>query len=151
MEESNSKIQKKLLCVVWARVWVCVCVRVCVYICDIRLDILSGRHAPATSAGVSSLEVLPVPSCPFQLPPQHLTPPPVEITQAYQLPAVMATAERSGAGVCVFVYIYYNIIYIYLYIFIYVFMYILYTYNIKNTPGKEVVVSQINSHSCINS
>jgi hypothetical protein len=55
-----------------------------------------GHPSPATSTGLVDSILLPMPSCPFQLAPQHLTPPPIAITHVCSSPTAMATAETSG-------------------------------------------------------
>ncbi len=61
-------------------------------------------RAPATSVGCVASTVLPMPSCPCLLSPQHLTPPPLAMRHAWASPRAMATAETPGSvcarGVC---------------------------------------------------
>ncbi len=66
--------------------------------------------APDTGTGLACCEVLPMPSCPALLSPQHLTPPPASIAHVWLNPRAMAVAETpagmggavrgQGGGVC---------------------------------------------------
>ncbi len=56
-----------------------------------------GRPSPATSAGLVACVLLPMPSSPFQLAPQHLTPPPLTIAHVWYPPRAMATAEMPAS------------------------------------------------------
>jgi hypothetical protein len=68
----------------------------CVNIVSRRRE--GGLPSPATSTGLARVAsiLMPMPSCPFQLAPQHLTPPPIEITHVCSSPRAMATADTPG-------------------------------------------------------
>jgi hypothetical protein len=53
--------------------------------------------APGTSAGFNTgcPVVFPMPSWPYPLPPQHLTPPPATMAHVWKTPVAMAMAETT--------------------------------------------------------
>jgi hypothetical protein len=52
-----------------------------------------GHLSPATSTGLVASVLLPMPSSPSLLKPQHLTPPPLTIAHVRPRPVAMATAK----------------------------------------------------------
>ncbi len=55
-----------------------------------------GGQSPSTSTKLVASVVVPMPSCPFQFRPQHLTPPPLTIAHVWYPPRAMATAEMPA-------------------------------------------------------
>jgi hypothetical protein len=64
----------------------------------VRMCTRYGNRAPATSVGCVEASVLPMPSCPSLLAPQHLTPPPVTMAHVCHRPMAMATVAIPGRG-----------------------------------------------------
>ncbi len=62
-----------------------------------------GGRAPGTIVGTSAFVLVPVPSCPALLKPQHMSPPPVVTAHVWGIepspPKAMAMAETPGGGV----------------------------------------------------
>jgi hypothetical protein len=74
------------------------CLLECAWVCE-----GSGR-SPATSLGSVEDSVLPLPSCPLPLAPQHLTAPPATMAHVCTSPKAMAMADETpgrvrGAGI----------------------------------------------------
>ncbi len=58
----------------------------------------SSVTSPATSAGRVASVVLPIPSCPLLLLPQHLTPPPLTTAHVWEPPTAMGAAVVPAGG-----------------------------------------------------
>ncbi len=52
---------------------------------------------PGTATGLVCCSLLPMPSCPKSLRPQHLTPPPASIAHVCKAPRAMAVVEKPAA------------------------------------------------------
>jgi hypothetical protein len=68
-----------------------------VYCCLITATAGDRLEVPATSTGLVAIEVLPMPSLPSPLAPQHLTPPPDTMMHVWVPPKAMAMVESPGA------------------------------------------------------